>query len=304
MDGTMFEEGFIEELQSQTASFSKATHETILLGCEGGESREGDDPRSWFFWWAGFKGSYKPRIVDPNSSKTPDEVHPSMSINDAVTIQCSYALKFLPGQLEKCDQKEIGGFLAKNVARNMLDEGIACLYGALTSVRTEAVFNRTSSTPKGAYLHERGDFSSHPYIWLAHSSPYFALIKEYGLYEHWPKPSFSFEGGGFVADLLTKRLVVRDSDFLLTSGNGKIDKYRIIGLYDGGIAVFLDGFNVEISSDICRFFWNQSTAVKGFAWKGNVDVRYNQLSTPDNWQTKTDNKDHWAGFIIETSAAK
>ena len=306
MSEAMFKEGFIKELESQTAAFSEATHDTILLGCEGSEDREDEDTKAWFFFLAGTKG-LRGHFVSASGNDEVVEVISPMSAADAVTIRCGHGFKFPPYQLEKGDPKLFDKALAKVIARSLFDAGIACLYGALTSVdKKEAILGCTSGTFKGAYLHERGGFSCPPHTWLAHSTPYFGLIEEYDLYKSLPKSTFSFEGGGFVTELLLKCLVVRDSDFLSVGGDSdeKIDKYRTIGLYRGGLAAFLDGFSVEISDNVYRFSWNQSIAVKGFAWKGGGDASYDQLHDTNSWQTKTNNKEEWAGFIIETSAGK
>ena len=300
----MFREGFIEELQSQTVEFSGATHETILLGCEGSEDRTDDDPRALFFWSAGIKGLGVNFVKNLGNNEVAEVIYP-MDVDDAVTIRCGHGFKFAPHQLEKGAPKLFGKALAKVIARNMFDVGIACLYGALTSVKKKVIFDHTSSTLKEEHLHEHGDFSSPPSTWLTHSTPYSGLIKECKLWESWPKFLFSFKGGGHVTELLLKRLAVRDSDFLSADdSDGKIDKYRTIGLYDGGLAAFLDGLIIEMSGNVCRFSWNQSIAVKGFAWKGNADASYDQLHESDRWQSKTDSKEDQAGFIIETNAGK
>ena len=302
MSEAAFKEGFINELRSQTTAFSGATNEAILLGCEGNEVREGDDPRGWFFWLAGLKGSIIVQNVDPNSDKPAEVVH-LMNVDDAVTIRRGYKFKLPLNLFEKCSQeqqKQCGEELAKAIARNMFDVGIACLYAALTSVGKEDTLDHTSSTLKEDYLYERRDFSSSPHTWLTHSTPYSGLIKQHNHYSYLPKSLFSFKGGGSVECLLAKRIVVRDSEFLLAGD----DNYRTIGLYDGGLAAFLDEFNVEMSGDVCRVTWNQSIAVRGFAWKGYADSSYDQLHDPSNWQAKTSDKEQWAGFIIETSAGK
>lgn len=265
---------FIEELQGRIKDFNEVSHGAVLLGCEGEE-------RSNFFYPECDASAYK----NDSIVKTPR----------------NYRFRFLPNQLEKSDPNIFGKYLAGEAARDMLDTGISCLHGALADANREATFGYTEDKFKETYLHDCGNFYCSPDVWLMHSTPFFGLRSEHNTHEFLKKGLFSFKGGGSVTELRSKRLVIRDNNFLSNIGNdNKIIGYKTIGLYGGGMAIFLDDFGAEKSKDICHISFHCKIAVKGFAWKG--ESSRSRLSVSDNWQAKTPNKREWAGFIIETRA--
>lgn len=299
MEKELIEKSFVKELKRLIALFNKTTQKDVLFGCKWEEDyKNSDNPRADFFFRTGLKGALRSQSVDPNNDKPTEEVH-TMSVGNTVTIPCSYEFP-----REKFES-QLGELLANYFVRDMLDAGIASLYGALMSVKNDSVIDCTSSIFKRDHLYECRDFTFPPQTWIAHSSPYFDLRKDCDITAP-IKPTFSFEKGGFVDKIQMKNFIVRDHNALWRGGDGKINKYSTIGLYGGGLAIFLDNFKVDLPPDnVCWLSCDQSIAIKGFTWQGENDSSYNKLPIPENWQAKSKkDKQQWAGFIVETGVTK
>ena len=269
-------ECFRKELKDITTSFNEATHGTILLG-----HNETENTDKEFFSTAGFRGIFDLlKVGQDNREKVR-----LMSIDDAIKERY-----YCPILSSKENNQETGCFLANHIAKHMFDVGISYLYEALKSTKEKTVLDHTSSPFKEVDLYKHGVFSSSPYLWLAHSYIHSLLMtKSMKMYLRLPpKILFSFKDGGFIADMLTKTLIFRDKDFLMSSNDGENNKYSLVGLYGGAVAVFVDNFSVK-NNTIPLLYWDQRVAIRGFTHQGG-------------WQPKTNEAKDFAGFIIETGA--
>ena len=294
---TRFKKGFLQNLQDIINSFNRATNEAIILGCEK------DSQRTDFLLSVAFKHLPDLQVGSPVSDEiiVNDVYLPS---SDPVTVRHSLIVNFSSGEIGKfTDQKKTQGvadMTARKVIYNMFGIGVSCLYNFLKNIDKRIVFDRSSIKPGELHLKdERYNKFTPPNAWLLHSSHYFSLLKEQqAIFLKQPAFSFGAGLGGVVTDLFDQVLIIRDKDFLKDSILGKIDKYSIVGMYKGAVTVFLDNLKVEIEGDVCRFFWDQSTAIKGFAPADNGSNSLSpSLYSTENWRLTARSEKEMAGFI-------
>ena len=216
-----------------------------------------------------------------------------MEDSDAVTIASKSSIKFEHDKIVKLKPETLADAMAGGVVRDMLDVGIVCLQGALAQNVDVA-----PDVLNADFLHDNTKLS-----WIAHSTSLSDLISRmFRPTDFLKKNLYSFDNVGFIRELALKPIIVRDSHALEVNNGREISMYRTIGLSKGGLAVFVDKADFDTTrSDTCQLTWRVRVAVRGFRWQGDKkpinDIT--KLCEPSNWQAKTEEKDRWAGIILE-----
>lgn len=209
----------------------------------------------------------------------------------------------------------LGEQVAKAVQIDQLDAGLNALVGAITNQPNVFLDSGSPQVTMSTdllvqTLAQMGDAANRVIMWVMHSAPFFALVREQITANIDGISNFNVASATPVT--LNRPVLVTDSDALIVGQSPVPNEYITLGLVENA-GVLEDSEEELIYTDIVtgnenivarmqgEFAYNVS--VKGFKWdtaNGGINPTDATLGTGSNWDSIMDSFKDFAGVAIRT----
>jgi hypothetical protein len=305
-----FYSGAWEQLEQESNAFNEASANGIRLVTQGAKGN--------FLQEAYFKlidGMYKRRDITSTSSDTDDALESTELIGPKVNrkFQVANTLDSLK-KITSSPQEfsfVLGQQAAKAKAVDFLNTGLRAGVAAMLS-NSEVQYDASKAVSHEVLidgLAKFGDAAERIVLWVMHSAPHFALMKnQLDVETDRVAGATIYEAS---VGTLRRRALVTDSTALMDDANSP-SNYYILGLTESGIAL-LESEESTISSGIDRGLENlifrvqgedaYNVLVKGYAYtSGTVNPDDTAIGTHSNWAKRYTDSKSTAGVLIKVTA--